>query len=34
MLSAKYNSIQDMIENSQNLKGKTNLKNYPNISKY
>ena len=34
MFSAKYNSPQHMIDNSQSLKGKTNLKNYPNISNY
>ena len=34
MVSAEYNSSQDMIDNSQNLKLKTTLKVYPNISNY
>ena len=34
MFGAKYNSTQDMIDNSQSLKGKTNLKIYPNIKNY
>ena len=34
MFSAKYNSTQDMMDNSQNLKAKTTLKICPNLSKY
>ena len=32
MVLAEYNSSQNMIDNSQNLKVKTTLKNYPNLS--
>ena len=34
MFSAKYNSPQDMIDNLQSVKCKTNLKIYPNICNY
>ena len=34
MVNAEYNSSKDMIDNSQRLKGKTNIKIYPNISNY